>query len=53
MVFDVFKKYSVYNKCIIVPKGLCEKHLMGKEEFQGFAVSVRRAQLWATSGTSL
>lgn len=45
------KKYNVYSKCIIVHKGMYEKkNFMRKKEFQGLAVSVRRAQPWATSG---
>lgn len=45
-----FKKYYACNKCITVHKGMYEKHLMGKEEFQGLAVFVGRTWLWATSG---
>lgn len=29
-----FKKYNVYNKCIIAHKGMYEKHLTGKEDFR-------------------
>lgn len=47
LVFDFFKKHDVYNKCITAHKGMYEKHLTGKEKFQGL---VRRAHPWESLG---